>query len=78
MKIHLGNLLHTKVKELKLSKKEMMMALRCSNDKLTRIYHSHHLDTETLLKCCFLLNYDFFELLSNNYKQLNKDNRESI
>jgi hypothetical protein len=66
-----------KVEENNLTKKDVIMALLCSNDKLTRIYHSHHLDTEILLKCFFLLNYDFFELLSNNYKQINIDKTES-
>jgi hypothetical protein len=75
--MHIGKMIKLKAEELNISNKELMMALRCSRDKLTRIYHSPHvINTELLLKCCLLLKYDFFEEYSNYYKQINNDKKD--
>jgi transposase len=75
--MHIGKMIKIKLEESNLSNKELMMALHCSRDKLTRIYNSPHVNTELLLKCCLLLKYDFFEECSSYYKQIENDKKES-
>lgn len=75
--MHIGEMIKLKVEENNLSNKDMIMGLRCSKDKLTRLYNNPNVSTEMLLKCSLILKYDFFEELSNYYKQIENDKRKS-
>lgn len=64
--IHIGNLIHTKFKELEISIDRTSKFLKCPADEIENMFLQKSLDTETLLRWSKLLEYDFFRLYSQH------------
>lgn len=48
--------------------------LSCSRNNVYKIFHSHSIATQDLLRISKILNYDFFTLYSQELSQSKKDN----
>jgi hypothetical protein len=70
-KIHFGSLVKSMMKEKDLKDREVMMSIRYSRDKLKSLYKRQHLNSDELFKLSLLLDYNFFEVLSDYYVQVN-------
>lgn len=64
--INIGALIRQKVLELDIEQTRICNFLKCTENDINEIYTSRNLDTETLLKWCKLLKYDFFRIYSQH------------
>lgn len=75
MSIHIGKAIQEKVKKNNVSRREIMLAFKCSDEKINRMYHSSEVKTNDLMKWSLLLNYNFFELYNNAFNKMNKNGK---
>jgi len=64
--IHIGNIIQEAVLETKTELSHITQFFQMEEDEIHAMYQSNALDTETLLKWCKLLDYDFFRLYSQH------------
>lgn len=64
--IHIGELIHKRVKETNFSTDRLSNFFKCDEEDLERMYKSRSLDSEVLLKWSKLLKYDFFRVYSQH------------
>lgn len=51
--------------------------LACSRTNVYKIFEKDHLDTRLLLRLCFILDYDFFKVLSERYREERNQHRRA-
>lgn len=61
-KIHIGNIIHDKVKEKGLSDERIQKFFKCSYEEVNKMYKNPSIDTDILLKWSKFLRYDFFRI----------------
>lgn len=64
--IHIGSLIQQKVTENNIQTDRICGFLKCTEPEIFSMYQSNSIDSETLLKWCKLLEYDFFRLYSQH------------
>jgi hypothetical protein len=64
--IHIGSLIYQRVVECKIEKSRICNFLNRSEAEVNEIYQSKSLNSEMLLKCSKLLQYDFFRIYSHH------------
>ncbi|MDR2810566.1 MAG: XRE family transcriptional regulator [Tannerellaceae bacterium] len=64
-KLHVGRLIQAKMQEDGRSVSWLAGKLHCDRSNIYRIYRSHHIDTEQLLKISVMLHHDFFSHYSS-------------
>ncbi|WPO83483.1 transposase [Chryseobacterium sp. JJR-5R] len=64
--IHIGKLIKERVQELEISTERICNFLKKDEESLKKIYAGASVDTDVLLKCSKLLQYDFFRIYSSH------------
>ncbi|PKF72472.1 transposase [Chryseobacterium sp. PMSZPI] len=64
--IHIGELIHTKLKEDEIPMERVEQFMRCTTPEVKEMLLQENLSTEILLKWSKLLEYDFFRLYSQH------------
>jgi hypothetical protein len=64
--INIGFLISQQVAKYEIEISRICRFLKCREDEIEKMYQSKSLDTETLLKWCKLLEYDFFRIYSQH------------
>lgn len=64
--IHVGDLLHKRVKEAAVETSRICKFLQKTEKEITEMYSQKSVGADVLLKWCKLLEYDFFRLYSNH------------
>ncbi len=64
--INIGSLIHQAIIESGIEMPRICNFLKCTEEEVTQMYSYKSLDTETLLKWCKLLEYDFFRIYSQH------------
>lgn len=64
--IHVGELIKMRFNELNFDFDRFANYLGLSDDEVNALYEKSHVDTELLLKCSKILNYDFFRVYSQH------------
>ncbi|MCW3160828.1 transposase [Chryseobacterium oryctis] len=64
--IHIGEMMEKRVAESGIEISRICNFLKCTEDDLKKMYGAHSIDTETLLRCSKLLEYDFFRIYSQH------------
>lgn len=64
--IHIGTLINHRVTESGIDISRICHFLKCEEDEVQRMYETHSLDTEILLRWSKLLEYDFFRIYSQH------------
>ena len=64
--IHIGQFIKNRVDELEISSERVCSFLKKDEDAVEEIYNSKSIDTDLLLRCSKLLEYDFFRLYSSH------------
>lgn len=75
--IHLGNEIHKRIIDQNVLVKYLMIVFRYSKNTIHRMYQYPYLKADFLIKGCIVLEYNFFELLTNEYSE-SKNNVKSI
>lgn len=65
MSIHIGKIIRERVKQSSLKNREITDKINRVEGTIYDIYKRETIDTETLLKLCKVLEFDFFELYYN-------------
>lgn len=71
--IHIGKLIKQKLKEQERSGAWLARKLFTDTSNVSKIIRRQHLDTELLMKISLILDFDFFQYLSDNYKKKQKN-----
>jgi DNA-binding Xre family transcriptional regulator len=74
MKIHIGEKIKTRAKELRIGPTELGKTINTSKQNIYGIYKRESIDTALLEKLCKALNFDFFSFYINPKLPPNKDN----
>jgi plasmid maintenance system antidote protein VapI len=74
-KIHIGKMIHAKLKEDRRSASWLAEQLHCDRSNIYRIFKTHHIDTEQLMRISAILDFDFFAPYSV-YLKINKIHRK--
>ncbi|GEN76382.1 transposase [Chryseobacterium hagamense] len=64
--IHIGNLIEKRVVEKKMELYHICNFMKCTEEEIYRMYGSHEISTEKLLKWSKLLDYDFFRIYTQH------------
>ena len=64
--IHIGKMIENTVAESRIEISRICNYFKCSDDEIVKMYQSKSIDTETLLKWCKLLEYDFFRIYTQH------------
>ncbi|GAA4159368.1 hypothetical protein GCM10022217_21920 [Chryseobacterium ginsenosidimutans] len=64
--IHIGQFIKNRVEELEISIERVCSFLKKDEEAVEEIYKSKSIDTDLLLRCSKLLEYDFFRLYSSH------------
>ncbi len=64
--IHIGKLIHQRVEEFQIEKTRITNYFNCSIDEVEKMYQKDSLDSDSLLKWCKLLEYDFFRVYTQH------------
>ncbi|MGV0827330.1 hypothetical protein ACTS9C_00390 [Empedobacter brevis] len=64
--IHIGSLIRRRVIECRIEMLRICNFMKCTEQKVEKMYEMDSLDTEVLLKWSKLLEYDFFRLYSQH------------
>ena len=64
--IHIGKMIENTVAESRIEISRICNYFKCSDDEIVKMYQSKSLDTEILLKCSKLLQYDFFRMYTQH------------
>lgn len=64
--IHMGSLIYQRVVESKIEKSRICNFLNRSEEEVNKMYQSKSVDSEMLLRCSKLLEYDFFRIYSQH------------
>ena len=64
--IHIGILINQAVTESGTEMSRICNFLKCSTDDISEMMNAKSIDTETLLKWCKLLEYDFFRIYTQH------------
>lgn len=64
--IHIGSLLKQRVMECEIEEARICNFMKCKESEVREMYNQESLNSETLLKWCKLLSYDFFRLYSQH------------
>lgn len=64
--IHIGNLIHLRVKELGINESRICNFLKCTEKEIGEMYSSENLPSNILLQWSKLLEYDFFRIYSQH------------
>jgi len=64
--INIGKLIHERSKELEVDHERICKFLDCTEEEITKMYTSEHIDTRFLLRWSKLLEYDFFRIYSQH------------
>lgn len=64
--IHIGNLIHQKVKETKIDIDRICNFFKYEEEKITSMYTAENLSTDDLLRWSKLLEYDFFRIYTQH------------
>ena len=64
--IHIGILINKAVTESGIEMSRFCNFFKCSTDDISEMMNAKSIDTETLLKWCKLLEYDFFRIYSQH------------
>lgn len=70
--IHIGSIVKEQVANKGIRVAWLAEQLHCHRNNIYKIYEKQWIDTHVLLKLCFLLDYDFFVLLSRHYQEHRK------
>ncbi|MCB9201844.1 MAG: transposase [Flavobacteriales bacterium] len=85
-KIHIGEIIKTKVEELEISMKRICNFFDVEEEEIQKMYSSASIDTQHLIKWSRLLEFNFFRIYSahlimhyriNNSKISNKDSKNT-
>ncbi|MBQ6084742.1 MAG: XRE family transcriptional regulator [Bacteroidales bacterium] len=71
--IHIGKLIQRKLKEQERSGAWLARKLFTDPSNVSKIIRKQHIDTELLMRISLILNFDFFNYLSESY-QTNRQN----
>lgn len=64
--IHIGNFIKERAEELAISTERICNFLKKDEESVEKIYKSASIETDLLLRCSKLLEYDFFRLYSSH------------
>lgn len=64
--IHIGKFIKERVNELELSLERVCSFLKKDEEAVEKMFESKSLDTDLLLRCSKLLEYDFFRIYSSH------------
>ncbi|WP_343608625.1 transposase [Chryseobacterium oranimense] len=64
--IHIGQMIEQKMIESEIDSQRICNFLKCTEEEIKQMCQQKILDTETLLKWCKLLEYDFFRIYSQH------------
>lgn len=64
--IFIGNLIEKRVEELQISTERICNFLKLNEKQLTELYKQNDINTDLLLRCSKLLEYDFFRIYSQH------------
>lgn len=67
--MNIGNNIRLRLSEQNKSVVWLSRQLACSRTNVYKIFEKDHLDTGLLLRLCVVLRYDFFKLLSDEYRK---------
>ena len=65
-KIHIGSIIHEKVKELGMSVADFAKALHCNRPNAYSIFERKNIDVELLVDISKILNYDLLSIYQNS------------
>ena len=75
MKIHVGEKIKARAKELRIGSTELAKSINTSKQNIYGIFKRESIDTDLLQKFCKVLKYDFFTLFSNQKLPPNNDKK---
>ena len=64
--IHIGKMIENTVAESRIEISRICNYFKCSTDDISEMMNAKSIDTETLLKWCKLLEYDFFRIYTQH------------
>ena len=64
--IHIGKMIENTVAESRIEISRICNYFKCSTDDISEMMNAKSIDTETLLKWCKLLEYDFFRMYTQH------------
>lgn len=64
--IHIGELIHLRVKESKIDLPRICNFMKCTESEINKMYEQENIPTNILLRWSKLLEYDFFRLYSQH------------
>lgn len=70
--IHMGSIVKEYVNNKGIRVSWLADQLHCHRNNVYKIYEKDWIDTHILLKLCYILDYDFFALLSRHYQEQRK------
>lgn len=70
--LHIGHIIQDKVKEEQISVSQFARELHCNRTNVYDIFERQSLDTNLLRRISVILNTDFFEILSNEMKDIDR------
>jgi len=79
--IHIGELIKDRITELEMASERIVDFLQIDELELELLYSAKSLDSVMLLKCCKLLEYDFFRIYSHHltlYTSAGNNNPKSV
>lgn len=79
--IYIGKLIKDRVTELEMASERIVDFLQIDKLELELLYSAKSLDSVMLLKCCKLLEYDFFRIYSHHltlYTSVGNNNPKSV
>ncbi len=71
--LHLGKMVKEQVNSKGIRTAWLANQLHCHRNNIYKIYEKDWIDTHILLKLCYILDYDFFALLSQHYQEQRKN-----
>ena len=74
--LHLGNIVKEQVDRKGYRTVWLAEQLHCHRNNIYKIYEKQWIDTELLLKLSFILNCDFFAIISEYYKRERKSSHK--
>lgn len=67
--MQIGAIIKRKVEERRIGITNLAKQLSCSRSNIYKMFERNSIDTNTLLRLCKILEFDFFELLSSTFKE---------
>jgi|ERR1017187_1878504 transcriptional regulator with XRE-family HTH domain len=78
MKIHIGEKIKARAKELRIGTTELAKSINTSKQNIYGIFKRESIDTALLQKFCKVLNYDFFTFFINDKLPSSVESTENI